>query len=161
MCFDSFHSMYVPEVFVLKSECMMNCDFCLSNQTGCVCLALLRADWLHAIPKTLILMEQQPWPSRSCRSHLALPGLPGDNPRAPLGPVPSALRAVTQPRWDRGGSRPWGPGAAGREQGGSRASPRSCCSPTINQFMADLRMAGLGKKSLEMELLNSQNLEHS
>lgn len=145
---------------------MINCDFCFCNPTGCVCLVLLGADRLHAIPK--LWFSWQSWHSRALTeqgaagSHLALWALPGDNPRAQSSSGDFS-RCSQSCDWAPGGTgvavAPPGPGdqeQPGRDQSIPMELLR-CCKPTINQFMGDARMAELGKKSLGMEPLNSHS----
>lgn len=136
--------MYVSESFMLKSECMINCEFCFyvfswvyKELTGSM---LSQKFWL----------SWQSWSSRQslpqqggAGSHLALLALPGDNPRAPWGIFPGGVRAGSEPQVGQGclchlqvlGTR--------REQGGEQSIPRELlrgCTSTRNPFMGDLRM---------------------
>lgn len=122
---------------------MINWDFCFYQQTGWVCLVLVRANWLHAIPKIVIPMakpEQQtePWHSREVQDPI-WPSLFSQrripNPRAPLGIVPKWSQRCEGPQGGRcetgggcGSSRPWGPGRAWKRPERATKHPHGAAS---------------------------------
>lgn len=70
MCFDSFHSMYVSEVLMPKSGCVI-VNFAFIIKQGCVCLVLRAGSVLSQNPQIFMAkLEQQPepWHSREVQN---------------------------------------------------------------------------------------------